>query len=78
MSIYIVIHPADESSARRFESLTAASEWAIKSNKASEEHWAYMLYEITSEKVKFIGRLSRAFGRDFDPRNCWSPTGMIR
>lgn len=71
MSVFIVVHPVDLTKARRFESLVAASTWAIRANRRSEEHPSYLLFELTPDSVKYRGKLWREFGSNFDVNDCW-------
>lgn len=74
--MYLAINRADHNIAYGFSSREEATRTCIQLNQADEEHPSYDLYECGEHRaaakvVTYIGRLWRAFGRDFDPADCW-------
>jgi hypothetical protein len=53
-----------------FDTIYDATTACIEANRLSADHPSFEL--LDSFTGEYIGRLSRCFGEDFYPRNCWS------
>lgn len=67
---YILLSPLDDM-IYIYSSLEKATKAAIQKNKRDRNHPYFKLWEVNEKKTKYIGRLFRSFGHDFDPKNCW-------